>query len=238
MRIGLLVAMDKEFSLILKGLSSWKEMKYDSGCFYVEIPFEDGSEAILMKCGIGKVNAAVGAMILANKGVDCIISSGVAGGVQKDVLPGQIVIGQKYQYHDVYCGEELPVGQMQGEREYYEAEDGLCKIANTCVSGNVEYKSGLIVSGDKFIDNKVSMGKIIEDFPLAQAVDMESCAIAQVCSKLEIPFISFRIISDCIMNDESECYTDFWDKAPFEMAKNTMSFIDSVLNQYKNKTGR
>lgn len=77
------------------------------------------------------------------------------------------------------------------------------------------------------------MGRIMDDFPNANAVDMESCAMAQVCSKKDIPFISLRTISDFVM-DYNECtYEDFWDNAPEIMATNTKRFVNEVLKEYE-----
>lgn len=84
-------------------------------------------------------------------------------------------------------------------------------------------KTGLTVSGDYFVDNKAKMQSILDDFPEATAVDMESCSIAQVCHVYQVPFISFRIISDIPLKDtDASMYYDFWNRVAegsFEVTK-------------------
>ena len=71
--------------------------------------------------------------------------------------------------------------------------------------------SGLIVTGDWFVDSQEKMRSILEKFPDAKAVDMESCAIAHTCHLYQTPFISFRIISDIPLKDNKAAqYFDFW----------------------------
>ena len=71
--------------------------------------------------------------------------------------------------------------------------------------------TGLIASGDWFVDTQNKMRAIVARFPKAVAVDMESCSIAQVCHVYGVPFISFRIISDIPLKDnKASQYFDFW----------------------------
>ena len=72
---------------------------------------------------------------------------------------------------------------------------------------------GLIVTGDWFVDSRLKMQSILDCFPNAMAVDMESCSIAQVCYIYKVPFVSFRIISDVPLKDEKAAqYYDFWER--------------------------
>lgn len=191
----------------------------------------DNDEVVLLRSGIGKVNAAMAAMMLIEDGVNCIISSGVAGGVNAELQPGMTVVGLQYAYHDVYCGKDVAKGQVQGEPQFFSADQQLVEIAGGFPLPNAE--AGTIVSGDQFLDSKQSMGRVLDDCPFAIAVDMESCAIAHVCNKKGVPFISFRMLSDVVLNPAAKCYDDFWNKAPLQMASNTMRFVMRVLSEYK-----
>lgn len=235
MTIGIIVAMDKEYEAIVK---AWlpnaplsRNERVIKGCRMIRLYPSEENEVVLVWSGIGKVNAAIATLELASENVDCIISSGVAGGAAPYLQPGQTIIGLHYHYHDVYCGKEVAKGQVQGEREFFGADDKLIKIA---ASLQIEKcLAGAIVSGDQFVDSKQEMGRILDEFPFAIAVDMESCAIAQVCYKMDIPFISFRMLSDVVLNPAAKCYEDFGDKAPLQMASNTMRFVMKVINEYK-----
>lgn len=235
MTIGLIVAMDKEYEAIVKAWlpntpSSRTEKEVD-GCRMIRLYPSDNDEVVLLRSGIGKVNAAIAAVLLIEDGVNCIISSGVAGGANAELQPGVTVIGLQYAYHDVYCGKEIAKGNVQGEPQFFSADQQLVEIASGFPLANSV--AGAIVSGDQFIDSKQAMGRILDDCPFAIAVDMESCAIAQVCNKKGMPFISFRMLSDVVLNPAAKCYEDFWNKAPLQMASNTMRFVMRVLSEYK-----
>lgn len=93
--------------------------------------------------------------------------------------------------------------------------------------GNVT--AGLIVSGEWFVDSKEKMADILNHFPEAKAVDMESCSIAQTCHKYQVPFISFRIISDVPLKDEKAAqYFDFWNRMAEGSFNVTKNFINSL----------
>ena len=88
---------------------------------YVEGPFQytegtiQNNTVILMKCGIGKVNAAAGTVeLIRNFHPDCIISTGVAGGIDSGLKVMDVVAGSQIVYHDVWCGEGNAYGQIQG----------------------------------------------------------------------------------------------------------------------------
>lgn len=206
MKIGLIVAMDKEFELIAQAWLSndieKRQIVEKNGCRYMRLQPTDTDEVIMLQCGIGKVNGALGAMTLVELGADCIISSGVAGGSSALVNTGSVVIGKYYQYHDVYCGKEEKRGVVQGELPHYAADDCLCKIAMSL--DNEKFMFGTIATGDQFIDDTDKMHDVNDICPDNIAVDMESCAIAQVCHKCKKPFISFRVISDSILNPNAK----------------------------------
>ena len=88
---------------------------------------------------------------------------------------------------------------------------------------------GLIVSGEWFVDTKEKMQSILETFPEAKAVDMESCSIAQTCHKYGVPFISFRIISDIPLKDnKAQMYFDFWKTMADGSFNVTRAFLESL----------
>jgi adenosylhomocysteine nucleosidase len=86
-----------------------------------------------------------------------------------------------------------------------------------------------MVSGDWFVDSREKMQEILNHFPEAKAVDMESCAIAQTCHLLGIPFISFRIISDVPLSDhKASQYFDFWSRMADGSFEVTRQFIEAL----------
>ena len=187
------------------------------------------SDVLVKKCGIGKVNAALGAQQMINEfRPDCIISSGCAGGNGDDINVQDIVASSELAYHDVYCGTAIDnntqYGQVQGLPARFKADPYLLRKSEELI-----VKTGLIVTGDWFVDSKEKMISIIEKFPDARAVDMESCAIAQTCFINNVPFISFRVISDVPLRDtDASQYHNFWDNVAEQSFLTTKTFVESL----------
>lgn len=194
--------------------------------------FTDGSVRV-EKCGIGKVNAALGAQRMINEfRPDVIISSGCAGGNGDDVNVQDVVVSTELAYHDVYCGTAIDdstvYGQVQGLPARFKADPMLQEKA-TALDCGIKVHPGLIVTGDWFVDSKEKMREIVGHFPEAKAVDMESCAIAQACYIYKVPFISFRVISDIPLRDtDASQYHDFWNTIADNSFLVTKTFIESL----------
>lgn len=209
-RIGIVVAMDKEFALLENLLQDKKDVSAQG--FRIAIGKVANKEMVLMKSGIGKVAAATGINLLQYAyAPQAIVNSGVAGGLGDDVEVGDVVAGAACVYHDVDCGAGNEYGQVQGFPARYVADAGLLKA----VSGET-VKRGLICTGDQFIQDPKQLQVIKAGFPEVMAVDMESAAMAQVCHIWHIPFLSLRIISDTPGKkaDNFSQYNDFWTIAP------------------------
>jgi adenosylhomocysteine nucleosidase len=214
MKIGIIVAMDKELKQLQEVFRN--------------------SDVLVQKCGIGKVNAALGAQRMINEfHPDCIISSGCAGGNGDDINVQDIIVSKELCYHDVYCGKAIDdstvYGQVQGLPARYQADPELLRKALSLQTSDIKLHQGLIVTGDWFVDSKEKMREIIGHFPEAKAVDMESCAIAQTCYINKVPFISFRVISDIPLRDtDASQYHNFWDTVAEHSFQTTRAFVESL----------
>ena len=214
MKIGIIVAMDKELKQLQEVFMN--------------------SDVLVQKCGIGKVNAALGAQRMINEfHPDCIISSGCAGGNGDDINVQDIIVSKELCYHDVYCGKAIDdstvYGQVQGLPARYQADPELLRKALCIQTSDIKLHQGLIVTGDWFVDSKEKMREIIGHFPEAKAVDMESCAIAQTCYINKVPFISFRVISDIPLRDtDASQYHNFWDTVAEHSFQTTRAFVESL----------
>ena len=192
------------------------------------------SDVLVQKCGIGKVNAALGAQKMINEfHPDVIISSGCAGGNGDDINVQDIVVSSELCYHDVYCGKAIDdttvYGQVQGLPARYQADPELLRKAISLQTPNISLHPGLIVTGDWFVDSKDKMREIIGHFPEAKAVDMESCAIAQTCYINNVKFISFRVVSDIPLRDtDASQYHDFWNTVAENSFQTTRAFVESL----------
>lgn len=228
-RIGVIVAMRAEYDLV-RGL-------FDKVTDHVvgKVSFTTGKiagiEVILTLSGIGKVSSAVATVeLIRNYSPELIINTGIAGGVDAALRVMDVVVGQELVYHDVWCGEGNKYGQVQGLPARFFSDPTLLQLALR-VEHDGRVKAGLICSGDQFVTDKTELERIKGHFPEALGVDMESCSIAQVCYMYEVPFLSYRIISDTpgMTEDHARQYADFWTEAPrrsFEMIKQLIQKID------------
>ncbi len=213
MKIGIIVAMRKELELLLPLLQDSEKSRM--GGFEFHCGKMGKHDVMVMQCGIGKVNAAMGALMLVNNFTpNYVINSGVAGGADLSVNVMDVVAGARVAYHDVWCGPESEVGQVQGLPLYFEGAKHLLDL----VPERDDIHKGLICSGDQFIDTMDAVKRIKGNFPDALAVDMESGAIAQVCHLNKVPFLALRVISDSpgASHDNTKQYLDFWTDAPQE----------------------
>ena len=190
-KIALIVALESEYALVKKVLG-------------------DKPGFSLSLCGIGKVNAAIGATALIERDrPDAIISTGVAGGLTSGLKPLDVVVAERIAYHDVWCGEPCEWGQVQGYPRIFQTAPELYSKAMGLSVEDVSIRGGLQLSGDRFI-SAPDIPRLLSLYPEAISVDMESGALAQTCYRYGIPFISFRVISDSA--DEGS-YNDFWARA-------------------------
>ena len=96
---------------------------------------------------------------------------------------------------------------------------------------DLHVKAGLTVSGEWFVNSREKMQEIMDHFPEATAVDMESCSIAQVCHIYHTPFVSFRVISDVPLKDhKASQYYDFWERIANGSFEVTRHFIEAIHN--------
>lgn len=183
-KIGLIAAMPEE-------LEALKEAVLD-------LP----GEIILSLSGIGKVNAARAAVeMILKEQPDCIINSGVAGGMVDGMSPGDIVISGQVAYHDVWCGDGNAMGQLYGFPQRFDSDPALVRLAGKALDDmkdnlGVNAYFGLICSGDQFFISLKEDERIRSIYPDVLAADMESGAIAQICHIYGVPFINCRVLSD------------------------------------------
>lgn len=209
MTIGIIVAMSKELRLILPLLDNAASETRGGTEFHTG---DIGPHrVVVMECGIGKVNAAMGATLMAELyNPALVINSGVAAGAGEDVAVMDTVIATSLAHHDFWCiGEEW--GHVPGSPKLLPAT-GFADI----IPDGEGIKRGLICSGELFISRREEVETIRGHFPDVKAIDMESAAIAQVCCHRDIPFFCMRVISDSpwCSHDNSRQYEDFWEDAP------------------------
>lgn len=230
--IGIISAMGSEHEQLAARLEEKQEMCRGRMTF---VTGRIGrNEVVLAQSGIGKVNAALGAAALIEHfQPTALISTGVAGGIDRVLQVTDVVASTSLAYHDVWCGDGNAYGQIQGLPLYFEADQRLLAAAlQLNASGTLQshVHGGLICTGDQFISNRQELEVIKGRFPEALAVDMESAALAQTCYLCGVPFISFRIISDTPGAHEENFaqYLDFWKTMADRSFQTTWSYLNEL----------
>lgn len=206
MKIGIIAAEQEEFEAILN-IAKVEERKEIYELNFVKCKIKD-KICVLVKSGVGKVNAARATQILIdNFKPDYIVNVGVAGGLNPMLSIGDIVIGETLVQHDFdITAFGHAKGYIPGVGEKIYADDYLVKKIEEAIGNQEEkvykYEKGVIASGDIFCTAIPMRDKIYAKFN-AECVEMEGAAIGQVCSLCNVPFVVIRSISDT-PNGENE----------------------------------
>lgn len=204
-RIGIIAAMQLELDGFLSHLKEHKTVSY--GNIHYHTGTIEGKDIALMRCGIGKVNAAVGTTLLIDKlKPDYVINTGVAGGFARHLHIGDIVVSTEVGHHDadVTVFKYLH-GQIPDMPPTFAADPALVEYALASFpagSGHAAHR-GIIVSGDSFIHKNRQIRDLQKKFPRIAAVEMEGSAIAQTCYLFATPFVVIRSISDLVFKKQS-----------------------------------
>ena len=230
-RIGIIGAMDVEVTSLkeaadITGTTKIAEMEFCEGTL-------GGKNVVIVKCGMGKVNAGICAHTLINDyGCTKIINTGVAGSLDNQIDIGDIVVSVDAVQHDY---DVEAIGFQKGEIPYtglfaFPADEALRAAAVTAVQESAPYihvHEGRICSGDQFISTKEQKETIIHNFG-GMCCEMEGAAIAQTCYLNNTPFVVIRAISD--KPDETEIveYQTFEAEAAARCAKIVQYMIEHL----------
>lgn len=211
MKIAIIGAMEEEVELLREEISSARTTVI-ANCEFIEGVVGD-HEVVLVKCGIGKVNAALATtLLLETFKPNVVLNTGSAGGFQASLEIGSVVISDEVRHHDVdvtVFGYEH--GQVPGLPAAYRADDKLIKLAVEAVEeiGKHTFAIGLIASSDSFMSDPIHVEKVRKLFPTMIAAEMEAAAVAQVCHQFKTPFVVIRALSDIAGKEASVSFDEF-----------------------------
>ena len=216
MRIGIIGAMDEEVAVLKE------EMKIDSVTEYASMQFYQGElcgkDVVIVRSGIGKVNAAICTQILADKfDVEVLINTGIAGSLDAAIDIGDMVISTDLVEHDMDAtifGD--PLGQVPRMDTFsFPADPALVKKAveaNEEANPDIKTFTGRVVSGDQFVSSSEVKERIVSNFG-AKCTEMEGAAIAHAAYLNHISCVIIRAISDKADNSATMDYPTFEKKA-------------------------
>ena len=230
-KIGIIGAMDVEVDSLKKAADITKTTTI-SGMEFCEGTISD-NPVVIVKCGMGKVNAGVCANTLIHE-FRCsgIINTGVAGSLDNRIDIGDIVVSVDAVQHDY---DVTPIGFKKGEIPYtekvaFEADETMRKIAVDSIresAPEINVFEGRVCSGDQFISSKEQKDRIISEFG-GLCCEMEGGAIAQVCYLNQTPFVIIRAISDKADESEAVDFKEFEAETATRCAKITQNMLESL----------
>lgn len=250
MRYGIICAMESEIRILQEDIQATNTTVI-AGRSFIEGTLY-GNETVLVQSLIGKVASALTTTLLIHQfKVDCVIFCGTAGGIDKSLNVGDVVIGDSAVQHDVMVdGELFTIPRIN--IGYFKCNEELSKRMYNAVSSYLENDmktdipkehldefnitspkvvTGTIASGDQFICDGSKNAWLEENVENVKCVEMEGAPVAQVCYEFNVPFAIMRVISDCAGDDASVDYYAFVSEAASHFTGGSMkAFLQSNLN--------
>lgn len=242
-KIAIMGALDQEISILLDEMDKPKKSNKGGIDFY--IGKLNGKKVVVLKAGVGKVNAAYSTAVLTqNFKLSALIFTGVAGGLHPESLPGDIVIGEKLFQHDFGKHDTLgfsvtPYRKLTGghlenlhiasnNKLYQMSLDASERVDFVNVAGRApQVYSGIIATGDMFVSSNEKAKWLYEEFD-ALATEMEGAAVAHLCETLGIPFLVIRSCSDNANNNARVNFNQFVKPAAINSAMLVMAILDQM----------
>ena len=197
--LGIIGAMEVEVEK-LRAKMTETEMKTVAGMNFCRGKLE-GKDVVIVRSGIGKVNAGICSQILVDLyQVDGIVNTGIAGSLRNEINIGDLVLSTVAVQHDVDAGGfGYPAGEIPqlGVKEFPADERLLALAEEACREANPDISTfkGRVASGDQFVADKETKERIIENTQ-AYCTEMEGAAIGQAAYLNKIPYLVIRAISD------------------------------------------
>ncbi len=228
MKIGIIGAMESEVSVLKKAMEVHSVVTKAGMDFYDGML--EGRPAVVVKSGIGKVNAALCVQILADVfEITHVVNTGAAGSLNAGLDIGDILISEKAIQHDVdITALGCALGQIMGfEGNEFMADAAMADAAMAaCRRANpdVAVVKGCVVSGDQFISSAEAKEHLISEFH-GDCAEMEGAAVAQAAFLNKIPFVVIRAISDKADGSAEMDYPTFEKQAAEHCAKLVREFV-------------
>lgn len=218
-KIGIIAAMDIEVKLLKEALDDSRTLSVAGSDYHTG---RIGNyEVVMMRCGIGKVSAALGAQAMISQfHPDCIINTGCAGAMDSSLKVGDVVLSEcavEWDMDTTAFGDprgyisSLNTVRMMADKE-------LTELVRKHIPADIRTVSGLVASGDQFICTKQQRDIILGAFPDAKCAEMEGAAIGHVCVSNDVPYTIVRSMSDTADGNSGVDYPAFAKKASEQSA--------------------
>jgi adenosylhomocysteine nucleosidase len=216
--IGIIGAMEDELRLLRE--TAGKGEAFKTGVFEFFTGTIEAKPVVLLRCGIGKVQAAVGcAMLIHIFKPDLVINTGSAGGIAPGLQFGDAVISTGLVYHDMdVTAFNYAPGQLPGQPAVFPVDEALVVRAEQAVDelkqegvlpAGFSHRRGLIGSGDVFMYEPERIAAVRRLFPDLAAVELEGAAIAHCCRLFSAPALVIRALSDIAGLESPQAFNEF-----------------------------
>ena len=229
--IGIIGAMEVEVKELKEQMQITRQLT-KAGMEFCEGILE-GQDVVVVRSGVGKVNAAVCTQILIDVfDVKAVINTGIAGSLKAEINIGDLVISSDLVHHDMDAVSfGYPKGQIpQMPVFFFNADDNLRRLAaEVCkeVNPDIQVFEGRIASGDQFVCDQDVKNRIVSEFS-AYATEMEGAAIGQAAYLNEIPFLVVRAISDKADGSAQMDYSEFEKAAVDHSVRLTLNMLARI----------
>lgn len=234
--IGIIAAMEKEVDLLRSRLLA--PVVHTKGPFTFYQGILEGKKAVILQCGIGKVNAGAGtALLLELYEPTAVINTGTAGGYLDTQKTGDVVVSDRVVHHDADARAfGYAYGQIPKEPLFFLADPSLVTAAKESLQRlkaageyeeDTEFHVGLVGSGDQFMTDPEETKRLKVHFPDLAAVEMEGAGIAQICQSFRVPFVIIRAISDKADSDSPLDFPKFVETASRHSALTVLDLLQN-----------
>ena len=224
-KIAILGAMEIEIQPILDKLNGYETIEYANNKYYLA-NYQD-KELVIAYSKIGKVFSSLTATIMIERfGVEALLFSGVAGGLQ-DLQVGDMIVATATVQHDVdvtafgYPYGKIPISEV----EIKTSAKLLKQAQNAANELGLNLHTGVIATGDQFLHCAERKDFVIKEFD-AKAIEMEGASVNLICNEMGVPSLILRSISDTADGNASENFDEFAKMA----AKRSANFIMQILS--------
>ncbi len=229
MRIGVIFAMREELDAFLALYENPKKQAHANMESY---EITQGEHTIFIaKSGIGKVQAAaITTLFIKTYDLDCLLSSGIAGGYNTHI--GSLVLGVQYIQHDVDLSAfGYPKTQIPEMPKSFKPDEHLITTFRQHMPKGT-YQEGVIATGDQFITTIDHLDDVFKLYPNIKAFEMESGAIAQVAHVFKLPYLALRTISDVVATDDQFDHYQKTIKTTFDKnAQYLKTFFEALMHE-------
>lgn len=230
MKIGIIGAMEEEIEIFRSKLQD-RKVEEVAGCEFSMGTIGE-QDVVLLKSGIGKVNAAMSTSILLDRyQPDCIINTGSASGVHHSLNVGDVVISTEVRHHDVDATAfDYEWGQVPQMPVAYLPDEKLVELAvkNAKEEKDIQVVKGLIATGDSFMSDADRVEFVRLRISDIYAVEMEAAAVAQVCYNYKVPFVIVRALSDIAGKEADISFDSFLHTAALHSTNLIMKMLQDL----------